>query len=118
MTVLNLSELIHRIDTLTVQSGQDLSTLIDVKGITPVGIITPAALTSTKISFRVSPDPSVIAFFPYHNTAGDLVEVNIGIDRYIGLLPADFAPVRFIQILTDVVEAATREFILVSRRIS
>ncbi len=118
MAAENLSQIIHHIDTVTVLSGQTTSFFVDLKGITLVGIETPAALTSAKISFRVTPDPIIIGFCPYFNAAGSLVEVNIGVDRFIGLLPADFAPVRFIQIVTDVVEGADRVFSLISRRIS
>lgn len=120
MTVLNLSQLIHVIDDIIVLNTEQNSNTIDVKGITPVAIRTPAGLTSTKISFNVSPDSDLTAFplLPYVNAAGALVEVTIAVDQQIGLLPADFAALRIIQFRTDVAEGADRIFQLICRRIS
>ena len=120
MTVLNLSQLIHVIDGIIVLNGQQNSNTIDVKGLTPVAIRTHAELTSTKISFNVSPDADLTAFplLPYVNVAGGAVEVNIIINTHIGFLPADFTAVRLIQFRTDVAEGADRNFQLICRRIS
>ena len=118
MALLNLSQIIHRKDTLTVPITTQFSNTIDLKGLTAIAISTPLALTSTKISFEVAGDDES-GLQEYVNSAGTVVEVMIPLNKYIGLIGVlDFLPIRFLRIKTDMVEAAEREFKLYSRRVS
>jgi len=124
MVVENLSQLIHHEDEAIILATAQTSNIIDLKGLTLIAIITPSVLTSTKLTFSVAGevavgvDPSTV-ILPYVSApASGIIELTIAVDNYIGLAAVDFAPVRYVQIKTDMVEAADRVFKLFSRRIS
>jgi hypothetical protein len=96
-------------------SGQTESEAINCRGTVLVGIKTPAALTGTSMTFKVSDTNS--DFKDYYNAAGNQVTVSMPVDKRIGIKPVDFAGVQWIKIVSSSAEAADREFTLLMRGI-
>lgn len=99
--------------TATIANGQTISDAISSLGKTLVGLITPAAFTGTIITFQISMDGTTYKTF--YNSAGAIATVTVGVDRHIGLVPADFAGARFFKLVSGSSEAAEREITVILR---
>lgn len=117
MSTINGSTPTHFNITATVPNTTALSDVVDLKGMTLLAIRTPAALTSTTITFNVASNETD-SLLKYGNTSGSDVSVSIAVDKHIGLVASDFVPFRRLQIETDSNEGADRIFTLVCRRVS
>ena len=116
----NNSPFRHRVLTLTVPSGQVISEIIDVQGKSILAIETPAALTSTLMTFNMggrSDGAGAPVVKPFYNVLGTEVQIQVAVDRYIGFAAVDMAPNRFVQIKVDAAEGADRIFFLIIRSI-
>ncbi len=104
--------------TATVLETETESDIIDTVGLTLVGITTPSGITSATFSFLVS-DAKSGAFLPYVSAPSlSLVEINLLVDKYVGLAAIDFVPLRFFKIKTNLAEGADRIFKIHLRRIA
>ncbi len=101
-------------EILTVPNNSQLSNPISLSGTFVAGFITPASLTSNKLSFQASIDGT--NFFDLYDGvgAGALKEIGIGTNRAISLRDnlhnMDFP---FVRIKTSSAEGAERKFQLV-----
>ncbi|MBE7512565.1 MAG: hypothetical protein HS103_07100 [Anaerolineales bacterium] len=100
---------------LTLAEEESLSTALDLGGYTPVGLITPAALTNAAITFQVSADGET--FYPLCD--GGNVPLSLAVStaaaRAYPLNPRDFLGWRYLKIETAEAEAADRVFQIVVR---
>lgn len=105
--------------TLTIPINTTTSDILFCASGTLVGIITPAALTGTAFSFKVSPkvssDGAVGDFYDFYNVAGSAVSVTVAASRYIGIVPSDMSGVNCLKIVSNASEAAARTIICVIR---
>jgi hypothetical protein len=99
--------------TLTIENGQTTSDVADLIGKSPVAIITPAALTGTSFTVKLSNDNST--FYDFYNTSGSQVSITVSTSRYIGFAIADFYCARYLKLVSGSSEVAEREIILVVR---
>lgn len=97
----------------TIANGATTSDAIESLGRVLVGIRTPAALTGTAFSFKVSFDG--VNFLDYYNSAGTKVSITAAADRHIGLIVADFAGAQKIKIVSNATEGAERSFEILFR---
>lgn len=94
------------LETAIIANGQTTSGAINCYGRVLVGIITPAALTGTSFKIQVSYDG--ITYLSYYNLSGSELNIAVGANRHIGLLPADFAGAKFFKIISNSAEGAAR----------
>lgn len=95
----------------------DLSEAVDLSSYSLVGLITPASLTSTSITFDVSSDG--INYYKLRDATNTNISVVVdSTARQYILTPADFVGVRYIKIATGSSEAANRTFKLIARTIA
>jgi hypothetical protein len=117
MSTINGSTPTHFNITATVPDSTALSNVVDLKGLTLVGIRTPAVLTSTTITLNVGSDDDD-ALLKYTDISGSDVSMPIAVNDHIRLPSDDFLPFRRVQIQTDSNEVVEAVFTLVCRRIS
>ena len=108
----------HKNLTATILSGQTESDVIDSRGASLIGIIIPAAFTGTSLTFEVGSGPDGSTLADYYNAAGTQISVAVAPSRYVGMAAIDFAPTRFLKIISDQSEGADRAVILVFRGLS
>lgn len=101
-------------DTVTIASSGTVSTAIQLDGVIPVGIITPAALTGTSMSFQFSHDDST--FNALYNTSGTLVSITVAASRWIGLDKEDYLGAKSLKVVSGSTEAAERTITIVIMR--
>lgn len=101
--------------TIDQSTDDDLTDSLDLRGRVLVGIILPAAMTSTSITFKFSNDNTT--FVDLYDTSGNQVSVTIAASRWVGLLAEDFAGARYLKIATGSGEAADRTITAVTRAI-
>jgi len=92
------------------------SATVDLVGKTLVGIITPASLSSTGLTFNVSDDNSTFRTLTDTANSAIAVVVDTTSTQYV-LTPSTFAGVRFVQVEAGSSETA-KTFILVTRPLS
>lgn len=73
---------------VTIASGATQSSAAEAKGFGLVGIITPAALTSTTTGLELSVDDGA-TWLPIKNADGDSIAIALGTSRYVTLSLAD-----------------------------
>ncbi len=99
---------------VTIASGQTASAVLTLGGLTPVGVITPGALTGTSLTFNGGAAPGALS--PVHD--GDAAySVAAGASRAIALEPAALYPWEYLQIVSSGAEAADRTLTLVLRKV-
>lgn len=104
---------IFKYTEVKIASGQTESEAIDCRGGVLVGIKTPAALTGTSLTFKVSDDG--VSYVDYYNALGGKLTITLGTNRRIGIEPVDFAGIQKLKIVSNSAEAAEREFTLFLR---
>ena len=98
--------------TATIAISTTTSDAIDCLGKVLVGLIMPAAFTGTTLTIQVSMDKTT--FQPFYNTSGSAVSITVGVDRHIGIVPADFAGARWFKLVGSS-QAAEREITVILR---
>ena len=89
-----------------IANGQSESGVIDLVGKIVVALITPAALDGVVFTLKISSDG--ITFYDYYDILGNLLNITVAPDRWIGFLPVDFANVRYLKFVSDASESAER----------
>ena len=110
----------HRVIKANILSGQQISEILDFNGLVLLAIQMPSAFTSTAITFNNGGGSDTITgpiVFPYHNVLGTEVSIVVAPGTYIGIAAIDMAPCRFLQLKTDVAEAADRVIDLICRSV-
>ena len=102
-----------RADTLTVASSGTDSTTVEMDGDKfAVRLITPAAITSTTLTFKVGIDSSNMVVLKVQD--GTTLTYTVAASGAYILEPADFVGARFIQVIMGSAEGAARTLTLVS----
>jgi len=97
---------LDKIHTVTIaQSGTDSSELRVGFRSSVVGIVTPAALTGTAVTFKASVDGAT--FVPVYNE-GTQYSVNVGTSRYVALNQSVLRGIQSLKIVSGSSEAAER----------
>ena len=99
--------------TATIAISTTTSSIIDCLGKVLVGLIMPSAFTGTTLAIEVSMDGTT--FLPLYNTSGSAVSITVGVDRHIGIVPADFAGARWFKLVSGSTEVAEREITAILR---
>lgn len=99
--------------TVTVASGNTTSDNVNLNGFGMVGLILPAALTSTAMTFTGSQDGT--NFTALYNTAGTQLAITIAASRLVLFSPGDFVGINFVQLITGTAEGADRSIKVISR---
>ncbi len=113
MTDFYQGRIAYQTQTVTVASGQTTSDAINLNGFGMVALITPAALTSTAMTFTGSQDG--VNFFAMYNVAGTQLAITLAASRVIEFSPGDFVGINFIKLITGTAEGSDRLIQVVSR---
>lgn len=110
--------LVDGASTVTIADTASLSDAEDLAGGALVGVITPATLAGTSLTFQASADGT--NFYNLYNADGTEYTVTISTSRWTILPPADFAGIRWIKLRTGTagspqVQNAARTLTLVAR---
>jgi hypothetical protein len=97
----------------TIAISTTTSGAIDMGGMNLVGLIMPAAMTGTSMTFQGSVDGT--NYFDLYDSSGTQLSITIAASRFILLVPADFAAVRYLKLVSGSSEAAERSINLVHR---
>jgi len=102
---------------VSIANGATTSGALDCSsGRTLVGIILPAALTGTTMTFTTAPTSTGTYVPVYDPNATDAAyEVTVGTARYIPLNPVAFAGCRFIKLVSGASEGGVRTIKCVTR---
>jgi len=103
--------------TATIPNAGTTSPAVSLNGATLVGIITPAALTGTALTFQASPTLTG-TYSPVYATGGTQVSYTVGTSRYIVIPAQDMAGVQFVKVVSGSTEAAARDITLVVREVA
>jgi len=99
--------------TQTISSGQTTSDIVTLNGFGMVGIILPAALTSTSMTFTGSQDGT--NFSALYNTSGTQLNITVAASRIILFSPGDFVGVNYLKLVAGSAEGADRTIQVISR---
>ena len=100
--------------TVTVLTGQTKSEAVDLLGTVLVAFITEDTLAAAgSVTFESSLDG--VTYLPTYNDAAIPLAVSVQTGRYIVLDITDFAAMRFIKFVLDVVEGSDVVFKLLTR---
>lgn len=105
------------IQTADIANGQTTSQALRVTGGVICGLITPAALTGTAITFTAC-DTVDGTFVPVYDSDGNQVSVAVAASRALGLSGTEadaLAPWPFIKLVSGSAEGAAREIKVVLR---
>lgn len=100
---------------IDISADDDLTNALDLRGKVLVGILTPASLTSTAMTFQFSNDNTT--FTDLYDSSGNQVSITVAASRFIGLLAEDFAAARYLKIATASGESADRTITAIMRAI-
>lgn len=99
-------------DTVSIANGNTVSTSLALEGSRIVlALVTPAALTSTAVTFQGSIDNST--FNPLYDE-GTQYSVNVGTSRFVALKRQVFDAVRYVKVVGGSTEGGTRTINVVS----
>jgi len=100
---------------LTIANGAQTSDDLDLArlGEQVVGILTPASMTGTAMTFTVCFIGTT--FVPLHDSTGAAVSITIGSSRYIYLPPAIFAGVARLRVVSGSVESGAKIISVITR---
>lgn len=99
---------------ITIATSTTVSAAVSLEGVTILGIITPAALTGTALTFQVS-DAVAGTYVQLYDSTGAAVSVTVAASRAFYLDPAIFAAWRFVKFVSGTAEAANRTFTVLTR---
>jgi hypothetical protein len=92
-----------------IANGQTESAEIITNGMSLCGLLLPAALTGTAITFEAS-DVSGGTYLPVYNSTGQ-VSYTVAANRYVAIDPKDFQGIQFLKIKSGSAEGAARTII-------
>jgi hypothetical protein len=100
----------------TIANGGTTSAVKNLQGYSLVGVVTPAALTSTVVSFKAL-IPGTTTYVPVYDATNTLIDVDVATNeaRYYALNPQDFCGIDNLQLVCGSAEGAARTFYLVVR---
>jgi hypothetical protein len=101
--------------TATIANGATISDAQAIYAQTVCGIITPATLTGTALSFQVSQDG--VTYYPLYDSTNTLMSVTVGASRAYTFDPAAFNPWNFVKVVSNATEGGSRAFVLAVRMI-
>lgn len=107
-----MQQLPINITTTTIAAAGTTSGAVSLGGTVPCGIITPAALDGSAISFLVSLDD--VTYYPMSIDGATTESQDIGVGLAIGLDPRQFQAWLFLKIVSNATETADRAFIISS----
>lgn len=99
--------------TQTISSGQTVSDNIQLKGFGMVGLIMPATLTSTTMTFNGSQDGT--NFSSLYNVSGTQLSITVAASRIILFSPGDFVGINYLQLVGGTAEGGDRTIQVISR---
>jgi len=100
---------------IDISVDDDLTNALDMRGNVLVGLIIPATITSTTITFLGSIDNGT--FTAMYNTAGTALSAAVLASRLIAINPSDFASVDYLKIATGSNEIADRTITAIMRNV-
>lgn len=100
--------------TVVISSGQTESTEIDLNGTTLVGVMTPATITSTTLTFKAALT-SGGTFNAVTGTSGSAISYTISAGKYFAIDPKDFHGVRYLKLVGGSSEGADRTLTVLSK---
>ena len=103
--------------TVTILSGATVSNAIDIGGGTLVGLITPAALTSTAISFQSAPSLAG-TYVACKDGAGSSISKTVAASQDIKIASSDLFGRQFLKLVAGTTEGADRIITLIIRPVS
>ena len=99
--------------SVVIANGQTVSEAAPFYGLRLVGLITPAALTGTSVTFQGSVDG--VTYVPIYDSAGVAITATVSTSRWTVLDPADFAGMAYIKVVSGSAEGAARTIVLIAR---
>lgn len=100
------------IDTVSIPSGGTVSTTVAMQGNRcPIAILTPAAINGANFTFQGSVDDN--SYFQIFDE-GSAYSIAVGTNRFIGLKRQPFEGVRFLRVVSDSAEAASRTITVIN----
>jgi hypothetical protein len=103
-------------ETVTIDNGASASDEVDLDGMVPVGIVFPAALTGTAVTFEMAL-ASGGTFVPVYDDAGAEYSVTFTASIYHALKYQYFIGARYIKVVSNGTEGAERTLTLQTRAI-
>lgn len=106
--------------TVVIANGAQTSGAIETKAgndMALVGIITPAALTSTTMTFTACHTDIAGTFVSVVDTTGTAVSITVAASKFIKIDPITFCGVSFLKVVGGSAEGAARTITLVFRRV-
>lgn len=103
-------------NTVTIASSGTTSGAIDLQGLALCQIQMPSAFTGTAITFQSSHDGTT--YNALYNSANTQLSITIGTDRYYNIAAYDFAGCRYLKIVSNASEGASRTIGLVTREVN
>jgi hypothetical protein len=97
--------------TLTIASGQTVSSTYNNRAGSALGLVMPAAFTGTTLTFKVSTDNTT--FQSLYDTTNTLVSLTVAASRSYQL-PAALATWPYIQVVSGSSEGASRSLVVVA----
>lgn len=95
----------------TIANGQAKTGVIDLAGLTLVGIALPTAFTGTGLTFECA-EAAGGTFRPVRKVDGTSVDYTCAQGDFVAIDPKDFHGVRFLKIVSDANEAAQRSVLV------
>ena len=102
--------------TTSIASGASTSDEIDLSGTTLCGVYMPSAFTGTGITFLASTTTGG-TFVSVRDGGGSAIVKTVAASQYVRLDPSDFIGIRFLKIVSNGTEAATRTLTFAARPI-
>lgn len=92
--------------SVTISSGQSVSSAFDSHGAIVCGLIFPSAFTGVTLRLQASVDGT--NYYDVYRSDGTPVVIETTVSAYIPLLPEEMAALRFIKLVSSSSEAADR----------
>jgi len=99
--------------SVTIASGGTTSEVVNLNGFGMVGIILPAALTSTSMTFTGSQDN--VTYSALYNVAGTQLAITVATSRIVLFSPGDFVGINYLKLIAGSAEGADRVIQVISR---
>lgn len=98
--------------TGTIADGDNTSGEIEMGGEVPCGLVFPAAVVGTSVSFLVNVGGT---YYPLYNEDGTLYSVNVVESAYVPLFPPSFMGVKDMKIVSNQTETSEISILVVTR---
>lgn len=98
--------------SITIGDGEQNSAVIELDGSSLVGVLFPASLTSTAMTFLVSSAADGTFVDLKSTTSGSALSYTVASSQYNAIDPAPFAGVQFLKIRLGSAESGAKELLL------